>query len=184
MIIAEWDAPEVMPVFEVSYEVATTNHRVRLDGRKAVPPPANLDHYLRPTKLIPTDGIVKDTALAITSKHATPLARARAIYDWIVEHTVRDPEVKGCGLGDIRWMLETEEPERQVRGPECAVRRPRARGGLAGPRSLRIARRAVAAVSQPRPHGSRRHHRAALPRRGVGRRPPAGFRWIPPTCAS
>jgi transglutaminase-like putative cysteine protease len=31
---------------------------------------------------------------------------ARAIYDWIVENTVRDPQVQGCGLGDIRGMLE------------------------------------------------------------------------------
>ena len=38
--------------------------------------------------------------------HATPLAKARAIYDWIVDNTFRDPEVKGCGLGDIRGMLE------------------------------------------------------------------------------
>ncbi len=108
VVVAEWDAPEVTPVFEVSYVVATTNHRVRLTGRKPMSPPANLDHYLRPTALIPLDGIVKETALAITRPHATPLAQARAIYDWIVEHTVRDPEVKGCGLGDIRWMLETK----------------------------------------------------------------------------
>ena len=37
----------------------------------------------------------------------TPLAQARAIYEWIVDNTFRDPAVKGCGLGDIRWMLES-----------------------------------------------------------------------------
>jgi len=107
-VAAEWDSAEAVPVFEVTYEVETANHRVSLNGRRPVPPPANLDHYLRPTRLIPTDGIVKETALEITRAHATPLSRARAIYDWIVEHTVRDPEVKGCGLGDIRGMLETK----------------------------------------------------------------------------
>ena len=107
ILAAEWEALEVTPVFEVRYVVETTDHRVRL-ARRGVTPPQNLDYYLRPTSLIPTDGIVKETALAITRQHTKPLARARAIYDWIVEHTVRDPEVKGCGLGDIRWMLETK----------------------------------------------------------------------------
>ena len=45
--------------------------------------------------------------MQITRKQATPLGRARAIYDWVVENTVRDPTVRGCGLGDIRWMLES-----------------------------------------------------------------------------
>ena len=34
-------------------------------------------------------------------------AKARAIYEWIVENTFRDPKVRGCGRGDIRSMLET-----------------------------------------------------------------------------
>jgi hypothetical protein len=32
--------------------------------------------------------------------------RARAIYEWIVENTFRDPKVKGCGIGDISTMLK------------------------------------------------------------------------------
>lgn len=108
VVVAEWDAPEATPWFSVTYQVTTTNHRVVLDDRKPVAQPPDLAHYLKPTKLIPTDGIVRETALAITRPHGTQLARARAIYDWIVEHTVRDPEVKGCGLGDSRWMLETK----------------------------------------------------------------------------
>ncbi len=106
--IADWDAPVETPTFTVTYKVTTTRHRVNLDDSKPVTQPANLDYYLRPTSLIPTDGIVRETALAITRPHRAPLSRARAIYDWIVERTVRDPEVKGCGLGDIRWMLETK----------------------------------------------------------------------------
>jgi transglutaminase-like putative cysteine protease len=106
--MAEWDAPGEAPFFNVTYTVTTTGHRAHLDRSRPIrPEPSNLKYYLRPTSLIPTDGIVRDTALAITKPHAADLSRARAIYDWIVEHTVRDPEVKGCGLGDIRWMLET-----------------------------------------------------------------------------
>src|SRR5205814_5646621 len=37
----------------------------------------------------------------------TDADKARAIYDWIVENTFRDPKVRGCGVGDIRSMLGT-----------------------------------------------------------------------------
>ena len=33
--------------------------------------------------------------------------KARAIYEWIVDNTFREPKVRGCGIGDIRTMLET-----------------------------------------------------------------------------
>ena len=96
------------PALSVTMKVATNGHSVRLDRPGGPRRPADLARYLKPTALIPTDGIVRDTAAAITRGHRSDLSRARAIYDWIVEHTVRDPDVKGCGLGDIRWMLETK----------------------------------------------------------------------------
>ncbi len=67
------------------------------------------DYFLRATKLLPTDGIVKTTAMEITRAAQTDLEKARAIYDWIVENTFRDPKVRGCGLGDIRFMLESRD---------------------------------------------------------------------------
>ena len=36
------------------------------------------------------------------------MEKARALYEWIVDNTFRDPKVKGCGLGDIKTMLETK----------------------------------------------------------------------------
>jgi transglutaminase-like putative cysteine protease len=71
--------------------------------------PAGLEHFLRPTKLLPTDGIVKTTATEITKGVKTDVEKARAIYDWIVVNTFRNPETRGCGLGDIRFMLETKD---------------------------------------------------------------------------
>jgi transglutaminase-like putative cysteine protease len=55
-----------------------------------------------------TDGIVAKTAEEITRGRGSDLDKARAIYEWIVENTFRDPKVRGCGLGDIRAMLETK----------------------------------------------------------------------------
>ena len=60
-----------------------------------------------PTALIPTDGLVLERARQITRGSRTPLSRARAIYDWIVENTFRDPAIRACGTGDIRWMLQS-----------------------------------------------------------------------------
>jgi len=68
-----------------------------------------LEYFLRPTKLVPTDGIVKATTIDITKGATTDLEKARAIYEWIVDNTFRDPKVRGCGRGDIRFMLESQD---------------------------------------------------------------------------
>ena len=106
VLVAEWGHMMPPPLLTVTMRVATTDHRVPTDVPGGVKRNEDLAAYLKPTKLIPLDGIVKQTSDAITKGKASDLAKARAIYDWIVENTVRDPEVEGCGLGDIRGMLE------------------------------------------------------------------------------
>jgi transglutaminase-like putative cysteine protease len=89
--------------------VATRDHSVDL-ARPSVAPPPDLSAFtafLHPTKLIPIDGIVKRTAGQITRGAGTDIERARAIYDWVVDNTFRDPKTRGCGIGDIRFMLES-----------------------------------------------------------------------------
>ena len=66
-----------------------------------------MNHWLRPTALIPTDGIVRSTALAATRGARGDEEKARAVYDWVVANTYREPKVRGCGEGDIKTMLET-----------------------------------------------------------------------------
>ena len=66
-----------------------------------------LARYLEPTRLMPTDGIVQRTAREITKGQKSDLDKARALYEWIVDNTFRDPKVRGCGIGDIRAMLES-----------------------------------------------------------------------------
>jgi len=110
MLYAEWRDREPAPSVEVVSRFATHDRIVDLSK-----PPANaareskaaVDRYLAPTKLIPTDGIVLETSREITQGAKTDIEKARAIYEWIVENTFRDPKVRGCGLGDIRTMLET-----------------------------------------------------------------------------
>ena len=106
VLVAEWGHMMPPPELIVTMKVETGDYRVSLSSPNGAKNSADLANYLKPARLIPVDGIVKETADRITRGRATDLAKARAIYDWIVENTVRDPEVEGCGLGDIRGMLE------------------------------------------------------------------------------
>ncbi len=74
-------------------------------GRPMLDPDATL--YLKPTASMPLDGIVGETARQITRGLAAPIDKARAIYEWVVDNTFRDPAVEGCGVGDIKFMLES-----------------------------------------------------------------------------
>ena len=68
--------------------------------------PAVLKLNLAATDLLPTDGIVRKTAQDITRGQRSDIEKARAIYEWIVDNTFRDPQTRGCGVGDIKSMLE------------------------------------------------------------------------------
>src|SRR6185436_11943025 len=95
ILVAQWGHMMPPPEVIVTIKVETSDHRVSLASPNGAKRTADLANYLKPTRLIPVDGIVKQTADAITRGKTTDLAKARAIYDWIVENTVRDPEVKG-----------------------------------------------------------------------------------------
>jgi transglutaminase-like putative cysteine protease len=50
---------------------------------------------------------IKSLAGEITKGKTTGHAKARAIYDWIVENMQRDPHVKGCGFGQVEKLLDS-----------------------------------------------------------------------------
>jgi transglutaminase-like putative cysteine protease len=108
LITAEFPAG-VKPVLTVTSRVTTRNWTVNLTapGKTQQLSASELQDFLQPTKLIPTDGIVKQKATEITKGAKTDVDKAHAIYEWIVENTYRNPKVRGCGVGDIRFMLES-----------------------------------------------------------------------------
>lgn len=63
--------------------------------------------WLRPMPSLPTDGIVREHAREIVGTRTDPAAKARALYDWIVDHTFRDPASRGCGVGDVGGLLRS-----------------------------------------------------------------------------
>jgi transglutaminase-like putative cysteine protease len=109
IIAAEFPAG-VKPVLTLTSRIATRDYVVDLSApaKASKVDSAELRYCLRPTKLLPTDGIVKATAAEITSGAHSDVEKARAIYEWIVENTFRDAKTRGCGVGDIRFMLESK----------------------------------------------------------------------------
>ncbi|HSD42051.1 MAG TPA: transglutaminase domain-containing protein, partial [Burkholderiales bacterium] len=106
---AEWTAPPATPAVELTSRFMTRDRvanlsrpdpSLRLDA-------ADMKFYTAPTDLQPTDGIVRKTALEITKGAKTDVEKSRAIYEWIVDNTERNPTTRGCGVGDIKAMLET-----------------------------------------------------------------------------
>jgi len=107
-LYAEWK-DEVAPILEVTSRFSARDRAIDLSAPSNVRELNRKDRklYTAPTTLIPTNGIVRATALKITQGARTDTEKARAIYDWVVDNTFREPKVRGCGLGDIRFMLES-----------------------------------------------------------------------------
>jgi transglutaminase-like putative cysteine protease len=84
--------------------VLLKNHSVDSSSRAAARPVSRseLNYFLQPSRDVPTGGIVRDTAAKTTAGATSDVDKARAIYEWIVENTFRDPKVRGRGGGDVR----------------------------------------------------------------------------------
>jgi transglutaminase-like putative cysteine protease len=104
----DFDAAIAQPYVELTTRVQTRNRATDWQHKT----PARLDAadrawWTRPTALIPTDGIVRETALKAVGDARTDEAKVRRLYDWVVANAWREPTVRGCGEGDIKTMLET-----------------------------------------------------------------------------
>ena len=109
MLYAEWPTAEKNPVIELYSRFATRDRAVDFARPGAVEKltPEQRVFYTEPTEHMPTDGIVRKTAQDITRGAKSDYDKAKAIYEWIVDNTYRDPKTRGCGTGDIKTMLET-----------------------------------------------------------------------------
>ena len=110
IIVAEFPAG-ARPAVTLTSRIQTRNYAVDVSrpDEAVRATPAELEYFLRPTKLIPTDGIVKTTAKEITAGSKTDVEKAHAIYEWIVDNTFRNPKTRGCGVGDILFMLQNKD---------------------------------------------------------------------------
>ena len=108
MLHVSFEPGVASPYVELTSRVQTRNRGVDfLQKTASVEDAASLRFWTQPTRLLPTDGIVKDTAMKATRGARTDVQKAQQIYDWVVANTYREPKVRGCGEGDIKTMLET-----------------------------------------------------------------------------
>lgn len=108
MLYAEFAADQPRPQLRVTSRFQTRNrHTNWAQGGAAKEEVATLRQHLRATELLPTDGIVRTTALRATQGARTDEQKVRALYDWLIANAHREPKTRGCGTGDIRAMLET-----------------------------------------------------------------------------
>lgn len=109
MLYAEFKSGHADPAIEVTSRFATRDRGVDLARAGNARPLGASDHafYTKPTESVPADGIVRQTALEATKGARTDVEKARAIYEWVVINTFRDPKTRGCGIGDIKGMLES-----------------------------------------------------------------------------
>ncbi len=108
MLHAEWSDKEMNPALEVTSRFMTRERNVDLSrAGSADLSVAERAFYTAPSELIPTDGVVLKTALEVTRGAKGDLEKSRAIYDWVVDNTFRDPKTRGCGVGDIKSLLES-----------------------------------------------------------------------------
>lgn len=109
MLYAEFPPSVAQPTLRLVSRVQTRDRAVDWQHPQSAvhEDPVVLRDCIAPTELIPTDGIVRETALAATRGATDDLERARALYRWVIANAHRDPKVRGCGTGDVRTMLET-----------------------------------------------------------------------------
>ena len=108
MLYVEFAENQPQPFVELTSRIQTRNRAINWTSKQAIAEDAaTLKYWTQPTSLLPTDGIVRTTALEATRGASTDVEKARKLYDWIVANTFREPKVKGCGEGDIKTMLET-----------------------------------------------------------------------------
>lgn len=106
ILYARW--PEGLPGKKFTFSFAASRREVirrDLPAGKVPWDPAGYQEYLSATSLGPIDGDVGKLAERITENRQGVLQKARAIYDWVCDNMYRDPDVKGCGKGDVCVLL-------------------------------------------------------------------------------
>ncbi len=108
ILMAEFGPGEATPWVEVTSRFRTRDRALDFLQKSAVRlSPEERAFYTAATSYMPVDGIVRKTALEATKGAKTDMEKAKALYEWIVDNTARNPKTVGCGRGDVKVMLET-----------------------------------------------------------------------------
>lgn len=104
---ADWPEGVAEPKLEIVSRIGTQDRHFDITRRGAMAERTEiLRRCLHATELVPTDGIVRRTAERAVGRIKDPLAQGKAIYDWVVENTVYDPQSPASGHTHIARFLE------------------------------------------------------------------------------
>jgi transglutaminase-like putative cysteine protease len=102
--------PELQKGFEVkmTFHAVRREHRVALDAApsKAADPPshAEMKRDLAPDKLVPLNGVIGETSAEQTKGLTDPIAKAHALYNYVIGTMKYDKTGTGWGHGDAAWF--------------------------------------------------------------------------------
>ena len=104
-------------VLEVVSRVSTRDRAADLSRPAGAPALSGHERalYLASTDKAPLDGIVRKTSDAIVVGKTTDLEKVQALYQWVVDHTYRNPLTRGCGDCAVVAMLQSGDM-----GGKCA----------------------------------------------------------------
>lgn len=107
VLYAKWSKESTKRELTVNIDVVTqqrTTDFSKANGSTAYSKEVAL--YLEGTTHTPVNGTIKNFVAEIVKDAHTPLQKAEAIYNWTVNTMYRDPDVRGCGVGDAMRAVE------------------------------------------------------------------------------
>jgi len=106
-LYAEWLNPSKAVELEMSFDVVAKEITAKDLVDKNLPVPIEIKKYLKTNYNQKTNQKIAKILSKITKNKKGILAKSKAVYDWVVENTCRDPKVVGCGLGQAEITLDT-----------------------------------------------------------------------------
>jgi transglutaminase-like putative cysteine protease len=114
-LVAEADTSTVRDYrFEVKYDVVRFERRDLMDGKlspNAHPQRSSqafLDGYMKADRLVPITGQLAQVAAEEIKSAATPIEKARTIYEYVRRNVRFDPSGKGCCQGEANQTLDAK----------------------------------------------------------------------------
>lgn len=104
LVVNADDARERFDI-RVTFHVQRFEHRVSLtpSNKAAGEPVVSTARFLQPDHLVPLDGVINELSIQHTAGAATPLEKARQIYDYVIATMHYDHDGTGWGRGDAVW---------------------------------------------------------------------------------
>jgi transglutaminase-like putative cysteine protease len=105
---ADWPEGVAEPKLEIVSRIAAQDRQFDIARYGAIAERTEiLRRCLQATAQVPTDGIVRQTAERAVGRIKDPLARGKALYDWVVENTAFDPRAGLYRERNVARFLES-----------------------------------------------------------------------------